>query len=263
MERDLPQAIKKWTAGHVCTLDHTGLSGSEVWLFEDWVLKIEPAGMELANEAQAIAWLQGRLPVPEIRAFVIEDGWTYDLMTRLPGKMLCDTPYMEDEKKQLAVLTEVFDSLWAIDITDCPCQQTLDIKLKQARENVLQGRVDLSLVEPETFGPDGFKDPMDLLCYLETHRPTEDLVFCHGDLCLPNILGHDQKLSGLIDLGRMGIADRWQDLALCYRSLRDNARGCFGDQVYANQAASKLFRRLGVVPDQEKLRYYLLLDELF
>lgn len=37
MERDLPQAIKKWTAGHVCTLDHTGLSGSEVWLFEDWV----------------------------------------------------------------------------------------------------------------------------------------------------------------------------------------------------------------------------------
>ena len=87
-------------------------------------------------------------------------------------------------------------------------------------------------------------------------------MLSHGDFCLPNVFIEDGRVSGLIDLGRAGTADRWQDIALCLRSLRDNARGRFGT-VCPGFDEELLLRRLGMAPDREKIRYYLLLDELF
>lgn len=55
------------------------------------------------------------------------------------------------------------------------------------------------------------------------------------------------------------MADRYQDIALCCRSLRHNleetAHQTFDEDLF--------FRELGVERDAEKIRYYLLLDELF
>lgn len=58
--------------------------------------------------------------------------------------------------------------------------------------------------------------------------PEEEPVLSHGDYCLPNLFAMGHTLSGFIDLGRAGTADRWQDIALCYRSLKHNADGTFG-----------------------------------
>lgn len=69
-------------------------------------------------------------------------------------------------------------------------------------------------------------------------------------------------ISCLIDLGNAGIADKWQDLALCYRSLKHNANGSYG-KIYSGIHEDDLFKLLGIEPDPEKLRYYILLDELF
>jgi len=49
-----------------------------------------------------------------------------------------------------------------------------------------------------------------------------DLVFSHGDYCLPNILFQGKKLSGIIDLGEAGIYDRYHDLFWCNWSLGYN-----------------------------------------
>ena len=81
--------------------------------------------------------------------------------------------------------------------------------------------------------------------------------------CLPNVFLQQDKISGFIDLGRCGIADRYQDIALCYRSLVNNYQGAYGGKVYPTFYPERLFEKLGIEPDWEKVRYYILLDELF
>ena len=184
------------------------------------------------------------------------------VMSKAEGSMACDPYYMERPDELLPLLAETVRMLWNVDISSCPRKRTLDTVLKEARYRVENDMVDVDDVEPETYGEGGFKDPYELLSWLETNRPEEELVFSHGDLCLPNIFFRDGKLSGLIDLGNAGVCDKWQDLALCYRSLKHNANGSYA-KVYPGINEDELFELLGIEPDNEKLRYYILLDELF
>ena len=54
-------------------------------------------------------------------------------------------------------------------------------------------------------------------------RGDEDLVVCHGDACNPNwLLGADLGFVGTVDLGNLGVADRWADIAPAVQSLAWN-----------------------------------------
>ena len=163
----------------------------------------------------------------------------------------------------VTILADAIRMIWSIDVSDCPRSRDMDAELREARYRVEHNLVNMDLVEPETFGPGGFRDPPALLDWLENHRPIYEPVLSHGDLCLPNILIDHGRVSGLIDLGEMGIGDKWRDIALCWRSLRWNAAGVYGGRVYPDARSELLFEALGLAPDYEKLRYYLLLDELF
>ena len=45
--------------------------------------------------------------------------------------------------------------------------------------------------------------------------PVDRLVVCHGDPCVPNtLLDDDGEVTGYVDLGALGVADRWADLAV-------------------------------------------------
>ena len=46
-------------------------------------------------------------------------------------------------------------------------------------------------------------------------------------------------------------------------SLKHNFSGMYGGKRYENFNANKLFDAIGIEPDWEKIKYYLLLDELF
>ena len=64
---------------------------------------------------------------------------------------------------------------------------------------------------------------------VKCNRPEEDIVLTHGDFCLPNVFVKDGAISGFIDLGKMGPADRWQDIAIAIRSLEHNFNGKYTD----------------------------------
>ena len=260
---DIPENIKNMLKNQPYETDSIGMSGSSILLFSDKVLKIQDDSEEARNEVQAMKWLDGRLSVPKILAHECRDGKSYLLMTKAKGQMSCDKRYMQDPERLAELLAQALQELWQVDISDCPTDWRLGKKLNAARYYVENGLVDMENVEPETFGKDGFESPAALLEWLETHRPEEELVLSHGDFCLPNIYIENAEKFTFIDLGRTGVADKWQDIALCYRSLKYNYLGEYGGEKYPDADPNILFEKLGIAPDWEKIRYYILLDELF
>ena len=81
-----------------------------------------------------------------------------------------------------------------------------------------------------------------------------DPVVTHGDYSLDNLLLRDGQVVGCIDASRVGVADRYQDLAIMWNCL-----GEFGAPLQ-----ERFMRSYGIADiDQGKLTLHLLLDELF
>lgn len=259
----LPEMIRRSLRAGEYRREGIGMSGSAVLVYPDQVLKMQPDGPEARNEVFMLRWLKDRLPVPAVEAWTVEDGTAYLLMERCEGRMACDTAYLDKPEELAALLANGLRALWAVDVRDCPSDQGLSQKLAQARYNVEHGLVDMGNVEPATFGPKGFRGPAHLLEWLESHRPAEEPVLSHGDCCLPNLFGVGERITGFIDLGRTGRADKWCDIALCCRSLGGNLAGRYGGRPRHDFDPKRLFDVLGMDMDEEKIRYYILLDELF
>lgn len=264
-KRILPKEIEAIVGDKEYTVDGVGMSRSEVRIYDDYVLKIQEKTEETDNEYEIVKWLAGRVPTPQIPVYHVEDGLAYTLMTKVHGKMLCDPEYIKDPQKVIEIVADSMKALWAVDAKDCPLVTSrLSERLKAAEYNVVNGLVDTDNVEPETFGPGGFKDPAELLEWLKSNRPEEDLVLTHGDYCLPNLFADGGKFSSFIDLGKMGPADRWQDIAIAIRSLDHNFDGRHSDgKRIIDFKPEMLLDRLGIKMDEEKYKYYILLDELF
>lgn len=260
---ELPRSMKEIIGDRHYAQDTIVMSGAQVICYDDYVLKIEQLSEEAENEYQMMAWLADKLPVPHVVCYEKDESRSYLLMSKLTGEMSCATTLMEKPKQLVEMLADGLKMLWKIDITTCPYSNSIDNKLRQAEIRVKQNLIDIEDTETETFGDSGIRSPKELLQWLKDNRPSEELVFSHGDYCLPNIFVNDNKINGFIDLGRSGVADKYQDIALCYRSLKHNFDGTHGGKVYLDFNAASLFIELGIVPDWEKINYYILMDELF
>ncbi len=253
---EFPACIRNIVKTGNFKIDSIGCSDSQVIIFDDYVLKIEKEQEESNNEYAMLQWLRDKLPVPSLYVSHKEKGMHYLLMSKLKGEMAYSEYWLKRPEQQIHLMAEGLKMLWAVDTTDCPYSNRIEKKLKSAKyrvDNGLAGREDC---EPETYGENGFKSPEELVTWLVKHQMEEELVFSHGDYCPPNIFISDNKISGFLDLGRAGISDKWQDIALCVRSIGHN----FGkDSIYTDQ----LFDELGLEANPDKIRYYILLDELF
>ena len=101
----------------------------------------------------------------------------------------------------------------------------------------------------------------EIINYLKNNKPKEDNVICHGDLCIPNIICNEDKIVGFIDLGLMGISNRYHDLAILYRSIKYNFNGNYGKK-YDGFNENELFELVGIKRNDDLIKYYLLLDEI-
>lgn len=259
----LPSKICEIIKDMPYSVDEIGMSNSQVICFDDMVLKIEKQQEESDNEHIMMTWLADKLPVPKVLCSVKENGINYLLMSCIKGKMLCSKEILVNPKHLVKLLAEGLRMLWSVDISRCPCNNSIDNKLRLAEIRVRNNLCDMKTAEPTTYGINGFENPEELLQWLKDNRPEEELVFSHGDFCLPNIIIKDDKINGFIDLGRSGIADKYQDIALCYRSFQHNYSGRYGGAIYEGFDATILFDELNIVPDWNKIKFYILLDELF
>lgn len=266
MSNNFPDRILKVIGSNTLEPISIGMSAADVWRCGDLYLKRTPFGgvddeqkpffkseqvkLGHISEADAVEWLQGKLPVPELidRFETDTEGW---LVTKaLDGDSLL--AYEGDEKTVLRVMCEGLEALASVDVTDCPLGGYGTRALPYARANA----------EMMTAFPDdredwnNFPSPMALYDWLAANEPkiaSPGLV--HGDYCLPNIFAKNGHFSGVLDLGWCGVGDRWLDIALGVRSLGFNG---FHDNVTA-----KLCEMLHVEQRDDLIRYYILLDELF
>jgi len=243
--------------------DRTGMSGAAIYLFDDMVLKVQEQNSEANNEYTMMQWLLKKVPVPKIIEHELANKLSYLLMSRCTGEMACSDTYMKNPKYQADLLAGAIQRLWSVDITDCPSDCRLKYKLQQAEYNVTNGLVNTDNCEPDTFGKNGFRSPENLLYWLQDNAPDEEPVLSHGDFCLPNVMFADGTLSGFIDLGRSGIADKWCDIAICHRSIKHNYDGSYTSKPIPGYNEAYFFDALQIQPDWDKIRYYILLDELF
>ena len=254
----LPEDIRRLTEGKPFRAENIGMSDSGVYIFEDMVLKIENDTDNVRKTAEMMDWLGGRLSVPRVIEQAAYGEKYCTLMNKIKGKMSCDEYYLERPKELVRLLAEGLKMLWSVDISDCPRDRGLPVELAEARQRVEAGLT----FEAGSPAEKEFGSPVALLRWLEDAYPEYDPVLSHGDYCLPNIFLDGDRISGFIDLGDCGTADRWRDIALCCRSLKHNTDGTYG-KVYEGYNEDMLFDELGICPDREKLRYYTLLDELF
>ena len=262
--RALPAAIQHMLEDALFHQDGVGQSEAAVYLSPHQVLKIQPVYQESIREKEMLQWLQGRLMVPAPLAYEERDAHAYLLMTRANGIPAHEARWINRPMELLDHVANALRTLWQVDIRDCPYLHTLDVQFDWAASNIRDGRVDMDNVEPETFGQNGFSSPSDLLAWLRSNRPEEDLVFTHGDLSLPNILFQADGSPAFIDLGRAGVGDRWRDIAIVHKSLQANWTGHYAQyNRFEGYTLPMLLDRLGMTPDWKKIRYFLLMDELF
>jgi aminoglycoside 3'-phosphotransferase-2 len=246
-------------AGYRFERDALGRSAASVFRLEalglpTLYLKVEQAGPfgELADEAARLRWLKtSGLPCPDVIAEDSDGVHNRLLISALPGSDLTSasalTPPARVELLAIALL-----DLHRLPIASCPFDHRLERRVAAAKSRMQAGIVDETDFDETRVG----KSAEALFAELESGRPgREDLVVTHGDACLPNFIALEDGNSGYIDCGRLGVADRYQDIALACRSIDYN----FGEAL-----VQPFLDRYGMpATDPARLNYYQLLDEFF
>jgi aminoglycoside phosphotransferase len=138
----------------------------------------------------------------------------------------------------------------ALPAADCPFSWSAENRLADARSRAAADRLRPSRWHPEHQD----LDVHEALGRIAATPSIDRLVVCHGDACVPNtLIGDDGHAIGHVDLGRLGVADRWADLAVATWSTEWNFGG--GHE-------QELLDAYGVEADAERSAYYRLLWDL-
>jgi kanamycin kinase len=204
------------------------LRGAGADRYVKWVAHGTP-GLDLDAEAERLSWAARYTPVPRVIDSGRDASGSWLVSAALPGRSAVD-PYWAarpDEAARAigAGLRALHDTL---PVDDCPFTWGAAERVARLDPAVRDQVADVPAVER--------------------------LVVCHGDACAPNtLIDDDGRWAAHVDLGSLGVADRWADLAVASASLGWN----FGDGY-----EDAFFDAYGVAPDPGRIAYYRLLFEL-
>lgn len=205
------------------------------------------SGLDLAAEAARLAWASAWTPVPTVLDAGADDEGAWLVTHALPGRSAVDPAWVARPAVAARAIGAGLRALHdALPVADCPFDWGVPARIAAARRRAAErrawGRLDadaeLELTRRDA-ALDAFTEP----------PPVDRLVVCHGDACAPNtLLDDDGRWTGHVDLGALGLADRWADLAVAARSTAWN----FGPGY-----EGVLLEAYGVEPDDERAAYYL------
>lgn len=234
-EVPVPASVGRLAAGSsLKPLWRNQLGGLTFRLGDDRVVKWSPpsrsASVDLAREAERLAWAAPYLTVPRVLDTGTDDEGSWMVTARLPGESAVSPRWLADPATAVRAVGEGLRALHdRLPVDGCPFEWS-------ARSR-LAAHPGLPALEP-------WREP----------PPDDVLVVCHGDACAPNtLLADDGRFVGHVDLGRLGVGDRWSDLAIAtYRTVWNYGAG-FEDA---------LLQAYGVEPDAERTTYYRALWDL-
>lgn len=185
-----------------------------------------PNSEDLELEATKLRWLDGRHPAPRVVDHLRRDvegaDVEYLITEALPGTNAVDPSRVADANSAIIAIAQGLRMLHGIPVDDCPWTWSTEDRLG------LVGTGAASRLSP---------------------APSVDrLVVCHGDPCAPNtLIGDDGAFVANVDMQRLGMADRWADLAVATMSF---------DWNYSDYDEALFWDAYGTEPDIDRIRYY-------
>ena len=206
---------------------------------------------DLQAEGARMTWAMEYLPVPKVLAHGSHGDIRWLITSAVPGTDATDPGWKANPKRLVPLLAEGLRLFHTAPVRQCPFDFRLEAALAHIRRRLEAGQID-----PERdFHPEfEHLSAAEAVRLLESTRPSsEQLVVCHGDYCLPNVLIEDGEVSGFVDLGELGVADLWWDLAVATWSLTWNLGPGYEDLF---------LEHYGIDRNEDRVRFYRLLYDL-
>jgi kanamycin kinase len=203
------------------------------------------------DEASRMRWAYDFLPVPDVIEQDSSGSLSWLITEALPGRDATDPALTADPQRLVAILAAGLRAFHEAPVEACPFDFRLDAALAQAHRRLEAGQI-----VPERDFHDEFVhlSAGDAIGHLNLRRPdSETLVVCHGDYCLPNILIEAGVATGFVDLGELGVADRWWDVAVATWSLTWNLGPGYEDLF---------LEEYGLERDDDRVDFYRLLYDV-
>jgi kanamycin kinase len=206
---------------------------------------------DLAGEAERLAWAAAFTPVPVVLDCDRDGDGEWLVTNAVPGEMAVTDRWKADPRVAVVAIAEGLRAMHdAMPVDTCPFSWMRRDRVARAHASLGAGELD---------GAPWHEDYASLsldaaMARLGDPPPDEALVVCHGDTCAPNtLIGNDGRWTAHVDLGALGVGDRWADLAVASWSLTWNYEGDW-ERLF--------FDTYGVDPDRDRIDYYRLLWEL-
>ncbi len=217
-------------------------------------LKVVRAGQypSALDESARTQWASLFLPVPIVLDAGSGEDVDWLLTDALAGTDATRHRLLADPEHLVPILARGLAEFHArAPVAQCPFDFRVGAAIAHARERVRAG-----IAKHEDLHDEFRHLSIDAaLAELERLRPpSEDLVVCHGDYCFPNVLLDDGgSITGYVDLGELGVADRWWDVAVGAWSTTWNVGPGWEDLFYASY---------GIERDDDRITFYRLLYAL-